>query len=119
MNKIIVYGIPTCDVTKKALAWLKQNNLVFNFHDYKKEGITAAKLNNWSKVKSWEMLLNKRGTTWKTIDPAIQQVIIDQKSAVQLMLSYTSLIKRPLIEAVGTILIGYNEAAYQEVLLKI
>ena len=118
MNEIIVYGIPTCDVTKKALVWLKKNNLVFDFHDYKKQGITTAKLSSWSKEKGWQMLLNKRGTTWKVFNPDIQQAIINQKSAVQLMQTHTSLIKRPVIEAAGNILIGYDEAAYKEVLLK-
>ncbi|MEO8772635.1 MAG: Spx/MgsR family RNA polymerase-binding regulatory protein [Ferruginibacter sp.] len=112
MKIITIYGIPNCDITKLTLAWLKKNKIDYNFHDYKKAGITAAKLNDWSKKKSWEILLNKRGTTWKKISPEIQQTITDQKAAVQLMQEHTSLIKRPVVEINGTILIGYDEAIF-------
>lgn len=117
MKKITVYSIPNCDVTKLALAWLKKNKIEFDFHDYKKAGITAVKLNEWSKKSSWEMLLNKRGTTWKKISPEIQQTIVDQKNAVQLMQEHTSLIKRPVVEADGSLLIGFDEAVYNNKLL--
>lgn len=118
MKIVIIYGIPNCDVTKKAFAWFKKNNIEYHFHDYKKEGVAIAKLNEWSKKTSWEILLNKRGTTWKGFSPAIQQTISNQKAAVKIMQEYTSLIKRPVIEINGTILIGYDEAGYSNVLLK-
>ena len=118
MKNVTVYSIPNCDITKKAFAWLKENRIAYNFHDYKKEGITIAKLNEWSKKSSWEILLNKRGTTWKGISPAIQQTIINQKTAAALMQEHTSLIKRPVIEINGTILIGYDEARYKDLLLQ-
>ena len=117
MKSVNIYGIPNCDITKLALAWLKKNKIDYNFHDYKKEGITAAKLNEWSEKKSWEMLLNKRGTTWKKISLEIQQTIIDQKAAVQLMQEHTSLIKRPVVEINGTILIGFDEAIYNKAIM--
>lgn len=117
MNNIIVYGIPNCDITKKAIAWLKKNNIEFYFHDYKKSGITTSRLNSWAKEKSWEMILNKRGTTWKKIPPEIQRTITGQKAAVQLMLEHNSLIKRPVIAINDRILIGYDEAGYNDILL--
>jgi arsenate reductase len=117
MKKITVYGIPNCDITKLALAWLKKNKMGFEFHDYKKCGITSTKLNEWSKKIPWETILNKRGTTWKKIDPQIQQTIVNQKNAVQLMKEHTSLIKRPVIEINDSLLIGFDEVAYNNKLL--
>lgn len=117
MKNITVYGIPNCDITKKAIAWLKKNNISFDFHDYKKAGITTAKLNAWTKKISWEILLNKRGTTWKKISPGIQQTINDQKAAIKLMEEHTSLIKRPVIEINDRILTGYDETVYKDAFL--
>jgi len=117
MKNVTVYGIPNCDITKKAFAWLKENKIDYKFHDYKKEGISLAKLNEWSKKSSWEILLNKRGTTWKGISPAIQQTISNQKAAAQLMQEHTSLIKRPVIEVNDEILIGFDQTIYNDVLL--
>ena len=118
MATITVYGIPNCDITKKAMNWLKQNNIHFVFHDYKKEGINIDKLNEWSAKSSWEILLNKRGTTWKAIDSKVQETIIHQEAAVKLMHEHTSLIKRPVIEINKEILIGFDEKSYKNKLLK-
>lgn len=60
---MIVYGIKNCDTVKKALNWLKANNKIFEFHDYKKEGITTEKLQSWCSQVGWKNLLNRRGTT--------------------------------------------------------
>ncbi|MFT3909830.1 MAG: Spx/MgsR family RNA polymerase-binding regulatory protein [Ferruginibacter sp.] len=117
MKNVTIYSIPNCDVTKKVFTWLKENKIAYNFHDYKKEGITVTKLNEWSKKSSWEKLLNKRGTTWKGISPAIQETINNQKAAAQLMQEHTSLIKRPVIEVNDKILIGFDETIYKDVLL--
>ncbi|MEO6670841.1 MAG: arsenate reductase [Ferruginibacter sp.] len=111
---ITIYGIPNCDVTKKAITWLQKNKIDFEFHDYKKFGVTVSKLTEWSKKKSWEILLNKRGTTWKKLSPEIQQTIDDEKTAVRLMQEHTSLIKRPVIEVDGKLLVGYDEAIYKD-----
>ncbi len=117
MKQLIVYSIPNCDVTKLALARLRKNKIDFSFHDYKKSGITISKLNDWSKKVGWEKLLNKRGTTWRGISTDIQQTINDQRSAVHLMQEHTSLIKRPVIEMNGEILIGFDEAIYNDKIL--
>ena len=117
MKPVTIYGIPNCDSTKKAVNWLKANNIPFTFHDYKKEGISLAKLNEWTKLSSWEILLNKKGTTWKKIDPAIQATITNSKLATSLMKEHTSLIKRPILEVAGKILVGFSETTYHENLM--
>ena len=63
-----VYGIKNCNTVKKAINWLEEHQLPYTFHDYKKEGISENKLEEWEKEISWEKLLNKKGTTWKKLD---------------------------------------------------
>lgn len=110
---MIVYGIKNCNTVKSALDWLKKNKVEFEFHDYKKSGITASKLADWSKQVGWESLVNKRGTTWRLLDEAVQKKIISEKAAIALMLEKTSVIKRPLIEKNGkVILLGFDENEY-------
>jgi arsenate reductase len=113
---MIVYGIKNCNTVKNALDWLKKNKVEFEFHDYKKSGVTASKLADWSKQVGWESLVNKRGTTWRQLDEAIQNKITNEKAAIALMVEKTSVIKRPLIEDNGKVLIlGFDEAQYKAV----
>ena len=67
MAKIIVYGIPNCDTTKKAMTWLKKNKIDFSFHDYKQQGISKEKLEEWCNKEGWEIIFNKRSTTWREL----------------------------------------------------
>jgi len=110
-----VYGIPNCNTVKKALDWLQLNEVAYEFHDYKKKGITAGKLKGWGKQVGWENLLNKRGTTWKQLDPAIQLTITSEEKAIDLMIEKTSIIKRPLIEKGEVVIaLGFDEEAYEK-----
>lgn len=112
-----IYAIPNCNTVKKALDWLKANKVAFEFHDYKKKGITTAILNSWCKQLGWEALINKKGTTWKQLPKEIQASITNQKAAVALMMEKTSIIRRPLIEEnEKVILIGFDEAEYKKAL---
>ncbi len=105
-----IYGIPNCNTVKKTLDWLKLHQIGFEFHDFKKLGISEGKLEEWAGQTGWEALLNKRGTTWKKLDPETQNSIISKQSAFKLMQEKTSVIKRPVIETgSGTILLGFNE----------
>ena len=110
-----VYGIPNCNTVKKSLDWLNKRSIKYQFHNYKKEGITADKLNGWSKQISWHELINRKGTTWKRLDASLQSSITNQKAAVQLMMQFTSVIKRPIIELNDKIIvIGFDENEYQQ-----
>jgi arsenate reductase len=101
---IKLYGIPNCDTMKKARKWLDNNNLVYEFHDYKKLGVPEKNLKQWVKAAGWEAVLNKRGTTWRKLDETIKNKI-DENSAIQVMLNNPSAIKRPVIEKGKTLLI--------------
>jgi arsenate reductase len=112
---IKVYGIPNCNSVKKAITWLKDHNLEYEFHDFKKEGVNADQLKSWSAVFGWEQVLNKKGTTWRKLDPVQQQAVKDENTAIEVMLANTSAIKRPVIvQDEQPVLLGYNEDLYPQ-----
>ncbi|MCX2450720.1 arsenate reductase [Pedobacter sp. PLR] len=114
---MIIYGIPNCNTVKKARTWLADQGLSPLFHDFKKQGITAEKLEEWCTVFGWEKVLNKKGTTWKKLSPEQQNSVVDTDSAVQILVNHTSAIKRPVVELDGkAVLIGFDEAAYETIL---
>lgn len=108
-----VYGIPNCDTVKKAITWLKENDIPFKFHNYKKEGISQEKLNEWLTQEPWEVLVNKAGTTWKKLSE--EEKANDHTSAIALMLDKTSVIKRPIIEGDKIVAIGFKSENYEKV----
>lgn len=109
-----LYGIPNCNTVKKATDWLKTNNIPFEFHDYKKLGITKEKLQKWVAEVGWEKLVNKKGTTWRTLSADEQLAIKNEKTAIELMMNKNSIIKRPVIETGEKLLVGFDEADYQQ-----
>lgn len=112
-----IYGIKNCNSVKKAVDHLNSRGIPFDFHDYKKEGISKDKLAYWSKEVGWESLLNRKGTTWRKLDEAHKEGIKSEKEAIDLMASQTSIIKRPVIEKDGQIiLVGYDEEDYAKIL---
>jgi len=114
---MIIYGIPNCNTVKKAQTWLTEKGFSYEFHDYKKKGITAEKLNEWCNAFGWENVLNKKGTTWRKLSPEQQQAVNSQEAAVALLLNHNSAIKRPVIEQKGkAVLLGFNEAQYSHLL---
>lgn len=115
----IIYGIPNCDTMKKAITWLNAHKVPFEFHDYKKLGITGNKLKEWSKQVGWETLLNRKGTTWRELDPATQALITNEKAAIKLLSENTSAIKRPVLEKDGKVVaVGFDIATYDLRLLQ-
>jgi len=114
---MIVYGIKNCNTVKSALDWLKKHKVEFEFHDYKSKGITDVKLKDWSKQVGWESLVNKRGTTWRQLDEAVQKKVTSESAAIALMKAKTSVIKRPLIEENGKVVaLGFDEDVYEKTL---
>ena len=111
-----VYGIKNCDTVKKALKWLDEHNINYEFHDFKKSGISPEKLDEWSETLGWEALVNKRGTTWRKLDPDMQNKVQTKSDAFALMQEKTSVIKRPVIEGDQKLVLGFDEIAYQQFL---
>ena len=99
------------------MTWLNANGLRPEFHDFKKKGITFEKLSEWCDVFGWEKVLNKQGTTWRKLDSEKQGSVVDKESAIAVLLSNTSAIKRPIVELNGkALLIGFNEEEYVKIL---
>lgn len=113
---VSLYGIPNCDTVKKARKWLDAHDIAYTFHDYKKEGADADKLAAWVDAKSVDVVLNKRGTTFRKLDDS-QKAHIDAAKAVTLMTDNPSMIKRPVVEHAGGILVGFKEDEWSAALL--
>ena len=111
----IVYGIPNCDTVKKARAWLDAKGIAYTFHDYKKEGADPARLRQWIDAKGWETVLNRRGTAFRKLDPALT-ADLGAETAGALMQAHPSTIKRPVVEHPGGLLVGFDAAAWQAAL---
>jgi arsenate reductase len=112
-----VYGIPNCGSVKKAFVWLNKNNIKFEFHNFKTEGVTEQQINTWLQHQPIEILLNRKGTTWKGLTGVAQKKANNQAEAIKLMIENTSLIKRPVIEFEKNVLVGYDENLYKSTLL--
>jgi arsenate reductase (glutaredoxin) len=109
---VVLYGIPNCDTVKKARAWLAARGIDHAFHDYRKQGVPAERLDAWLASLGWETLVNRRGTTWRTLDPAAQARVVDAGSARALMLASPSVIRRPVIERDGRVVaVGFDARA--------
>jgi arsenate reductase len=122
MNKIIVlYGISNCDTVKKSRVWLTQNGIEYQFHDFKKHGVSDTMLTNWLNQVGWQKLLKKTGKTWACELSAEQKASLqDDDSALAMMLQFTNLIKRPVLEMNGRVLaLGFKEAEYQNLLAEL
>lgn len=109
-----IYGIPNCNTVKKAQDWLRANQIEFEFHDFKKKGVTEDKLKEWFAVFGWEKVINKNGLTFKKLNKAEQLTISTPEAAASYLLNNTSAIKRPVVEKDGiAITIGFDEASFK------
>jgi arsenate reductase (glutaredoxin) len=110
--KPTIYGIKNCDTMKKARSFLDAKGVGYDFHDYKAQGAPEAKVKGWAKTVGWEKLLNRAGTTFKKLPDADKANLTEQK-AIALMLAQPSMIKRPVLEAGDTLLVGFKPEEYE------
>ncbi len=106
-----LYGIKNCDTVKKARTWLDGHKVVYDFHDYKSQGIEKAKLEVWVKKLGWEVLLNRAGTTFRKL-PEADKTGLTEKRAIALMLAQPSMIKRPVLEKGAILVAGFKPENY-------
>ena len=116
-DSIVMYGIPNCNTMKKARAWLDENGVEYQFHDYKKQGADTELLQQWVDEFGWEQVVNRRGMTWRKLDDDTKNSM-DAKAAIQIMLDKTSIIKRPILDTGNKTLLGFDAEAYQQELLQ-
>jgi arsenate reductase (glutaredoxin) len=113
MMSVTLYGIPNCDTVKKARVWLDGQGIAYAFRDYKKHGADPEKLAAWCREKGWETVLNRAGTTFKKL-PEGDKIDLDEAKATQLMLDQPSMIKRPVVEYPGGLLVGFKLAEWED-----
>jgi arsenate reductase len=110
---VTIYGIKNCDTMKKARSWLERHGVQYEFHDYKASGIAAALLTRWAGEVGWETLLNRAGTTFRKL-PDAQKSDLTERKALALMLEQPSMIKRPVLETNGRIVVGFKPDLYEK-----
>jgi arsenate reductase len=106
-----IYGIKNCDTMKKARAWLDGRGVAYTFHDYKTQGIARGVLEEWARAAGWETLLNRSGTTFRNL-PDDDKVCLGEKKAIALMLAQPSMIKRPVLDVKGKLIVGFKPETY-------
>lgn len=111
-----LYGIKNCDTVKKARQWLDQNDILYQFHDFRADGLTLAQLNDFATRQDWSMLLNRSSTSWRQLS-AEQQTDLTLEKALLLMLNTPTLIKRPILDVGDKLIIGFKADHYQAELL--
>jgi len=111
---ITVYGIPNCDSVKKARAWLAEQGAAYEFHDFKKLGVPADRLAAWEKAVGWEKLLNRQGTSWRKLEPAVQASAKDAATAMAVMQAHASAVKRPVVDwQGGEVTVGFDAKSWE------
>ena len=111
---VTLYGISSCDTIRKARTWLKNQQIEFQFHDYRKQGLEQKLLESMISVLGWEAMLNRRGTTWRALPDTVKEQI-DQSSAIRVMLENPAIIKRPILATANQLHLGFSDRQYQEI----
>ncbi len=111
---ITLFGIPNCNTVSKARKWLTENDVAYQFHNFKKEGLDQKTLDDWIDALGWEVLLNKRGTTWRKL-PDESKINLQRDKVTQIMLENTSIIKRPVLAVNGAFHVGFKDEQYQSI----
>jgi arsenate reductase (glutaredoxin) len=112
-KSVTIYGVKNCDTMKKARAWLDRRGITYAFHDYKSAGIARRTLENWAREVGWEALLNRAGRTFRALPEKDREKLTDKK-AIALMASQPSMIKRPVLDIEGELLVGFTPAQYEK-----
>ena len=114
MNKITMYGIKNCDTIRKATKWLNQNNIHHQFHDLRTDTLTRVMLEKWVLAVGYEVILNKRGTTWRKL-PMETQKKVSGLNIIQILLEQPTMIKRPILDVDGSIHVGFILGQYKAI----
>ena len=109
----LLYGIKNCDTVRKARKWLESEEIDYAFHDFRIDGLNKKDLQTWVKAVGWEVLLNKRSTTWKQL-PDKDKETVDEGKAIALMLTNPTLIKRPVLIQEKIVHVGFKSAEYKK-----
>ena len=109
---LTLYGIKNCDTVRKARKWLESEKIDFTFHDFREDGLTTETVKKWASLVNWEVLFNKRSTSFRALSDE-HKTDIDEAKAIALMVEFPTLIKRPVLVKGGELLIGFKAAEYK------
>ncbi|WP_426210328.1 ArsC family reductase [Massilia sp. TWP1-3-3] len=112
--KMTLYGIPNCDTVKKARTWMAEHGHAFDFHDFKKQGLERATAAAWLEQLDWEVLVNRKGTTWRKLTDERRAAVASKAAALELVLEQPSVVKRPVLDRGGKFSVGFSDSHYQE-----
>lgn len=110
---LTLYGIKNCDTVKKARNWLEDHGIDYQFHDFRQDGLDKKQLSTWVETLGWEVIVNKRSTTWRNLS-AQDKDITSPSQAIKLLLANPTLIKRPVAQNKKTLLIGFKEVEFEK-----
>jgi arsenate reductase len=111
---VTLYGIPNCDTVKKARTWLDVRGIAYRFHDFRAEGLERSQVESWMDALGWETVLNRLSTTFKELPPTDQSGL-DRNKAIRLILANPTMVKRPVLERPGSVMVGFKPERYAEV----
>jgi arsenate reductase len=112
-KSVTIYGIKNCDTMKRARAWLDKQGIAYAFHDYKSAGVDRGVLEGWAQDVGWETLINRAGMTFRKL-PEKDKDGLTAKKAIALMLAKPSIIKRPVLDVGGKLLVGFKPEQYEK-----
>lgn len=110
---LTLYGIKNCDSVKKARRWLEDHGIEYQFHDFRQDGIDKQQLSAWLENLGWEVIVNKRSTSWRSLSDTDKDISTNSQ-AIKLLLANPTLIKRPVVQKGKTVLVGFKEAAFSQ-----
>ena len=111
-DAVTVYGIPNCDQIRRARAWLDMHDVVYRFHDLRRDGCDAALVTRFIDAVGAEQLINRRGTTWRALDEQRRSQADSDAGARELMVANPALIKRPVLATAERVTVGFDDTAY-------
>jgi len=121
-QSITLFGIPNCDTVKKARTWLQEQEVAFEFHDFKKQGLSRATIETWLEYQGLDVLINRKGTTWRALSDAEKASAEDKEQAIALMLGKPTVIKRPVLlinkDGKSQVNVGFSVPQYQSIFHK-
>ncbi len=107
-----IYGLKNCDSCRKARKWLEAEGVAFDFVDYRAAPVTATELQAWADAAGGpDKLLNRRSATWRKLDDA-DKARAGGEDWLVVAMAHPTLVKRPVLEARGQVLVGFDEAAW-------
>ncbi|WP_228766855.1 arsenate reductase [Thiomicrorhabdus heinhorstiae] len=108
-----MYGIPNCDTVRKARKFLDEKQISYDFHDFKKQGLSLEIIQQWLEQQPLEILLNKRSTSWKQLDDH-QKDSLTNGTDLSILVEIPTLIKRPVLDTGSKLIVGFNNQIYDE-----